>query len=251
MDFSRVKNIPRGKIVPQSDLRVGTALHEVQMVNPCRKKINRMIGTWNIRTMRQLGKLENIIIEIEKMKLEILGLCETRWPNSGDFWSENYRMIHSQGKNGQCGVGVVIHKTWGVKVTNYIIYSERIIMIQLEAEPYDLFIIQVYMPTSRADDEEIEEVYAGIEELLKLTKGKDNVIIMGDWNAVIGVSIDGREVGKYGLGQKNARGDRLIEFSRENSYVISNTLFKEHKSRRCTWKIPGDTGRYQINNQIG
>lgn len=251
MDFSRVKNIPRGKIVPQSDLRVGTALHEVQMVNPCRKKINRMIGTWNIRTMRQLGKLENIIIEIEKMKLEILGLCETRWPNSGDFWSENYRMIHSQGKNGQCGVGVVIHKTWGVKVTNYIIYSERIIMIQLEAEPYDLFIIQVYMPTSRADDEEIEEVYAGIEELLKLTKGKDNVIIMGDWNAVIGEGIDGREVGKYGLGQKNARGDRLIEFSRENSYVISNTLFKEHKSRRCTWKIPGDTGRYQINNQIG
>jgi len=183
MDFSREKNIFGGKIVPQSDLRVGTALHEVQMVNPCRKKINRMIGTWNIRTMRQLDKLKNI--KIERMKLEILGLCETRWPNSGDFWSGNYRMIHSQGKNGQCGVGVMLHKTWGVKVSNYIIYSERIIMIQLEAEPNDLFIIQIYMTTSRADDEEIEEVYAGIEELLKLSKGKDNVIIMGDWNAVV------------------------------------------------------------------
>lgn len=85
MDLSRVKNISGGKLVPQSDLQVRTTLHEVQMVNPCRKWINRMIGTWNIRTMRQLGKLENIMIDIERMKLKILGLCETRWPNSGDF----------------------------------------------------------------------------------------------------------------------------------------------------------------------
>jgi len=75
-------------------------------------------------------------------------------------------------------------------------------MIQLEAEPNDLFVIQVYMPTSRADDEEIEEVYAGIEELLKLTKGKDNVVIMGDWNAVVGEGKDGREMEKYNKHKK-------------------------------------------------
>lgn len=42
---------------------------------------------------------------MERMKLEILGLCETRWPNNRDFWSENYRIIHSQGNNGQYGIG--------------------------------------------------------------------------------------------------------------------------------------------------
>lgn len=120
-------------------------------------------------------------------------------------------------------------------------------MIQLEAEPNDLFVIQVYMPTSRADDEEIEEVYAEIEELLKLTKGKDNIIVMGDWNAVMGEGKDGREMGRYGLGQRNARGDRLVEFSRENCFLIMNTLFKEHKRRRYTWKMPDDIGRYQID----
>jgi len=53
-------------------------------------------------------------------------------------------------------------------------------MIQLEADSNDLFIIQVYMSTSGADDNDVEEVYAGIEELLKLTKRKDNVFIMGN-----------------------------------------------------------------------
>lgn len=103
------------------------------------------------------------------------------------------------------------------------------------------------MPTSRADDEEIEDVYAGIEKLLKLTKGKDKVFIMGDWNAVVGNRKDGRELGKYGLGQISARGDQLVEFSRENSFVITNTLFKKNKRRRYTWKMPGIIRRYQID----
>lgn len=101
-------------------------------------------------------------------------------------------------------------------------------MIQLEADLNDLFIVQVYMPTSGADAEDVEEPYAVIEELLKLTKGKDNVFIMSDNNAVVSEEKDGREVWKYGLVQRNTRGDLLVEFSRANSLVIVNTLFEEH-----------------------
>lgn len=68
------------------------------------------------------------------------------------------------------------------------------------------------MPTSTDDIGEVEKVYEDIEELLKLTKHKDNLIIMGDFNAVIGEGSDGIEVGKYGLGKRNDRGDRLLEF---------------------------------------
>lgn len=57
-----------------------------------------MIGTWNIRTMLQADKLENIKIEIERMKLEILSVCETRQSNNGDFWLDNLRIIHSKGE---------------------------------------------------------------------------------------------------------------------------------------------------------
>jgi len=103
------------------------------------------------------------------------------------------------------------------------------------------------MPTSNNDIGEVEKVYEDIEELLKLTKQKDNLIIMIDFNAVIGEGLDGKEVGNYGLGKRNDRGDRLLEFCRQHELVISNTLFNNHKRRRYTWKMPRDLGRYQID----
>ncbi|XP_025419604.1 craniofacial development protein 2-like [Sipha flava] len=103
------------------------------------------------------------------------------------------------------------------------------------------------MPTSKANDEEVEEVYAGIEELMKHTKPHDNVIIMGDFNAIVGESGEGREVGDFGLGKRNARGERVVEFCRENGMIITNTRFQNPKRRIYTWKMPGDIARYQIN----
>jgi exonuclease III len=73
----------------------------------------------------------------------------------------------------------------------------------MESTPNNLAIIQIYMPTSKANDEKVEEVYAGIEELLKHTKPHDNVIIMRDFNALVGKGREGREVGDFGLGKRN------------------------------------------------
>ncbi|KAL4088715.1 hypothetical protein QTP88_023799 [Uroleucon formosanum] len=98
-----------------------------------------------------------------------------------------------------------------------------------------------------ANDEEVEEIYEKIEELISLTNSKENLIIMGDWNAIVGDSTDGREVGKYGLGTRNERGDRLIEFCRQHDLIITNTLFMNHKRRRYTFKMPGDINRYQLD----
>jgi len=100
------------------------------------------------------------------------------------------------------------------------------------------------MPMSKADDEELEEVYAGIEELLKHTKPHDNVIIMGDFNDIVGEGREGREVGDFDLGKRNARGERVVEFCRENGMIITNIRFQNPKRRIYTWKMPGDIARY-------
>ena len=75
----------------------------------------------------------------------------------------------------------------------------------------------------------------------------DNLILMRDWNAVVEEGKEGSIGGKYGLGKRNESGDRLVEFCAKDKLVIARTLFKNHKRRIYTWKMPGDIGRYQID----
>ena len=103
------------------------------------------------------------------------------------------------------------------------------------------------MPTSQAGDEEIEKVYEDVDRVIQHVKGDDNLIIMGDWNAVVGEGAEDRVAGRYGLGSRNERGDRLLEFCNKYQLVIANTMFRNHKRRRYTWKRPGDTGRFQLD----
>src|SRR6476661_11029494 len=109
--------------------------------------------------------------------------------------------------------------------------SDRLMMIKLNAEPVDVVIIQVYMPTTEHDDEEVDQMYEQIEELIKKQKGKDNLVVMGDWNAVVGEEGDEKVVGKYGLGERNERGEKLVEFCKRNKLIVSNTWFQQEKRR--------------------
>lgn len=78
-----------------------------------------------------------------------------------------------------------MNKKWGQQVINKIAYNDRLIKVKLNAEPNDIVIIQVCFPTSEADDNKIKKMYAGLEELCKLAKENNNLLIIGDWNAVV------------------------------------------------------------------
>jgi endonuclease/exonuclease/phosphatase family metal-dependent hydrolase len=78
-------------------------------------------------------------------------------------------------------------------------------------------------------------------------RGKDYLIVMGDWNAIVGEEREGKEIGSFGLGNRNERGQQMVDFCKRMSMVVTNTWFNQHKRRRYTWKRPGDTGRYQLD----
>jgi len=105
MDSRSVKNLPGHKIVPHSDVRVVTTLQDTFEKNKTQR-----IGTWNVRTMLKTGKLENIKVEMKRLDIDILGLCETRWPDNGDFRSDDIRVIHTNSTKGQAGVGISLNK---------------------------------------------------------------------------------------------------------------------------------------------
>ena len=99
-------------------------------------------------------------------------------------------------------------------------------------------VIQVYAPTSSAEEVEVEWFYEDLQDLLELTPQKDVLFIIEDWNAKVGRQEIPGVTGKFGLGVQNEAGKRLIEFCQENTLVIANTLFQLHKRRLCTWTSP-------------
>ena len=76
--------------------------------------------------------------------------------------------------------------------------------------------------------------YEDLQDLLKLTPKKDVLFIIGDWNAKVGSQETPGVTGKFGLGVQNEAGQRLTEFCQENTLVITNTVFQQHKRRLYT-----------------
>ena len=107
--------------------------------------------------------------------------------------------------------------------------------------------IQVYAPTGEHSDSEVEMFYEDVKSALKQVKKDDILIVMGDMNAKVGDEKFGSTVGNYGLGSRNDRGTRFVQFCEENELVITNTFFKHHPRRLYTWKSPGDVHRNQID----
>ena len=103
------------------------------------------------------------------------------------------------------------------------------ISVHFQGKPFNITGIQVYAPTSNA--EEVEWFYEDLQDLLELTPKKDVLSIIGDCNAKVGSQETPGVTGKFGLGIQNEAGQRLIEFCQENKLVIANTLFQQHKRR--------------------
>ena len=107
-----------------------------------------------------------------------------------------------------------------------------------QGKPYNIMVIQAYAPTSNAEEAEIEQFYKYLHDLLELIPKKDVLFIIGDWNAKVGSQETPGVTGKFGLGVQNEAGQRLIEFCQENTLVIANTFFQQHKRRLYTWTSP-------------
>ena len=120
------------------------------------------------------------------------------------------------------------------------------ISVHFQGKQFNITVIQVYAPTTNAEEAEVEQVNEDLQDLLELTPKKDVLFIIGDWNAKAGSQETPGVTGKFGLGVQNEAGQRLTEFCQENALVITNTVFQQYKRRLYTWTSPD--GQYQ--NQI-
>ena len=125
--------------------------------------------------------------------------------------------------------------------------NNRMISVCFQGKPFKVIVIQVYDPTSNAEEAEVERFYEDLQDLLEVTPQKDVLFIIGDWNGKVGSQETPGVTGKFGHGTWNEAGQRLIEFCQENALVIANTLFQQHKRRPYTWTSPDGQHQIQID----
>ena len=116
--------------------------------------------------------------------------------------------------------------------------NDRMISVCFQGKPFNIIVIQVHAPTSNTEEPEAEQFYEDLQYLLELTPKRDVLFIIGDWNAKVGSQETPGVTGKFGLGIWNEAGQRRIEFCQENTLVIANTLFQQHRRRLYTWTPP-------------
>ena len=105
------------------------------------------------------------------------------------------------------------------------------ISLHFQGKPFNITVIQLHALTSNAEEAEVECFCEDQQDLLELTPKKDVLFIVGDWNAKAGSQETPGIAGRFGLGVQNEAGQRLVEFCKENTLVIANTLFQQHKRR--------------------
>ena len=98
-----------------------------------------------------------------------------------------------------------------------------------QGKRFNITVIQVYAPTSNAEEAEVEWFYEDLQDLLELTPRKDVFFITRDWNAKVGSQETPGVTGKFGLGVQNEAGQRLPVLPRERTGHSKHPLPRKQK----------------------
>ena len=208
------------------------------------------IGTYNARTLARDEDLDLLLEEKRKIRCDVPGVCETRGKKEKEvIWNDGHTIYLGKGEGASNvgGVGFIVNNEWSANIESCSIISSRvgILLMKLDSEMTIKF-IEVYAPTSASEDREIEEFYQCLDRAL--TTRSTYTVLMGDFNAKVGRKKDGeRFVGKYGIGERNERGERLVAWAESMEMFIANTWYKKKPKRRWTWISPNAEKKNEID----
>ena len=117
------------------------------------------IGTWNVRSMNQ-GKLEVVKQETARVNVDILGISKLKWTGMGEFNSDDHYIYYcGQESFRRNGVAIMVNKRVQNAVIGCNLKNDRMISVRFQSKPFNITVIQVYTPTSNAEEAEVEWFY--------------------------------------------------------------------------------------------
>ena len=120
------------------------------------------------------GKLEVVKQVTSRVNVDILGIRELKWTGMGGFNSDDHYIYYcGQESLRRNGVAIMVNKTVRNTVLGCNLKNERMISVRLQGKPFSITVIQIYAPTSSAEEAEVEWFYEDLQDLLELTPKKD------------------------------------------------------------------------------
>ena len=136
-----------------------------------------------------------------RVNVNILGISELKWTGMGEFNSDDHYIYYcGQESLRRNGVAIMVNKRVWNAVLGCNLKNDKMVSVRLQGKPFNNTVTQVYLPTSNAEEAEVERFYEDLQDLLELTPKKDVLFIIGDWNANVGSQETPRVIGKSGLG---------------------------------------------------
>jgi len=209
------------------------------------------IGTWNVRTLVPTGAVDMLIHELKRLRWDVVGISETHWTGVQENYVQGYKIISSGREEGhRSGVGMIMTAGAQQSMLSYNPVSDRIMSARFRMAEGAVTICQIYAPTADAEDGAVDSFYNDLQQEINRISKQDTLIVMGDFNAKVGMGDSSNKgiVGCHGIGDRNERGERLLDFCSANNLSITNTCFKQKRTNRSwTWESPDQRTHNKID----
>lgn len=160
---------------------------------------------------------------------------------------DDFMLCYNGQIKGRHGVGFIIKKYLKSCIKNFIGFSDRVVLLDIDINDTPISIIQVYAPTEESEEAEIDSFYKTLHRAHE--NSSKYTIVMGDFNARVGQkNTEGNKLfGHFGYGKRSPRGQLLIQYAQEYNLSIMNTFFKKKSSQKWTWKSPDQKTMNEID----
>ncbi|XP_047472864.1 uncharacterized protein LOC125027771 [Penaeus chinensis] len=221
------------------------------------------LGTWNVRTMltgisvdlgsiNDLRKTAVINHELSRLDVDIVALQETRLAEAASLREKDYTFYwHGKPKDErrEHGVGFAVKNSLLKMIEPPTNGSERILTMRLNTTTCPVTLISVYAPTLMASSDTKDEFYENLCATLLKVPPKDQVILLGDFNARVGSDYEAWPscLGKLNVGKVNENGQRLLEFCTRLNLCVANSFFQTKPQNKVSWRHPRSKHWHQLD----
>ncbi|XP_048004286.1 uncharacterized protein LOC125240437 [Leguminivora glycinivorella] len=206
----------------------------------------------NLDIAQDLRKTYNIDVELNRLKVDIAALQETRIEDEGSLREAHYT-FYWKGKSStetrEHGVGFAVRNQLIDAIETPVGVSERIMVLRLNTKSGYVTLISAYAPTLHSTSEAKDQFYNQLDEVLRGVRPSDRLHILGDFNARVGQdNTDWPDcLGAHGVGKLNDNGQRLLEFCSKYELCVTNTFFKGKWMRKVSWMHPRSKHWHQLD----